>query len=174
MLLLLLGKGIHIAGAEVFTFPAPVEEPLSERYTVEVDGQQVDVYLAPVTDVSSDRLEPWMLQPGTLGEPYAFATFDFTGPVTVTVRSLRSPLKDVVVRPESAGVKYSVEDNSIQFVLTKPCQLSIEPEGRLNPLLLFANAPEKSPPGKDDPDIIYFGPGIHKPGKIHLGSHQTL
>jgi len=92
----------------------------------------------------------------------------------VTVRSLKAPLKDVVIRPESAGLDYTVKGDSIQFVLDKPCQLSIEPESRLNPLLLFANPPEANAPDKDDPDLIYFGPGIHKPGKILVGSNQTL
>jgi len=174
VLLLLCGIWVNIAGAEVFTYPAPEGESLSQRYTVEVDGKPVDVYLAPVTDVASDRLEPWMVQPGTLGEAYSFATFDFSGSVTVTVRSLKAPLNNLVIRPKSAGMQYKVEDNSIQFRLNKPCKLSIEPEGRLNPLLLFANSPQASPPDKDDPNVIYFGPGIHKPEKIRVGSGQTL
>jgi len=79
-----------------------------------------------------------------------------------------------VIRPESAGVKYKVKGDSIQFQLNQPCQLSIEPEGRLNPLLLFANPPQVNPPDKDDPNVIYFGPGIHKPERIRVGAGQTL
>ncbi len=174
MLLLLGSMWIHSAEAEVFTYPAPAQESLSKRYRVEVDGKNVDVYLAPVTNVASDKLETWMVQPGTLGEAYAFASFDFSGSVTVTVRSLKTPLNHLVIRPESAGLQYTIENNSIQFQLNKPCQLSIEPEGRFNPLLLFANAPPAGPPAKDDPNVIYFGPGIHKPDKIRVGSGQTL
>lgn len=163
-----------VAGAEVFTYSAPEGEELSKRYSVEVDGKNVDIYLAPVTDVAPDRLERWMVQPGELGEAYSFATFDFSGSVTVTVRSHKANLKNVVIRPESAGVKYKVKGDSIQFKLNQPCQLSIEPEGRLNPLLLFANPPQVNPPDKDDPNVIYFGPGIHKPEKIRVGAGQTL
>jgi len=165
---------INPAEAEVFTYPAPEGEELSERYSVKVDGKKIDVYLAPVTDVDSGRLEAWMVQPGDLGKAYSFATFDFSGSVTVTVRSLKASLKNLVIRPESAGVKYTVKGDTIQFQLDKPCTLSIEPKGRINPLLLFANAPEVNPPDKDDPNVIYFGPGIHKPEKIHVGSGQTL
>ena len=174
ILLLLCSILIHIAGAEVITYPAPEQETLSNRYRVEVDGENVDVYLAPVTDVVSDRLGPWMIQPGTLGDAYSFASFDFSGSVTVTVRSLKAPLNNLVIRPKSAGLQYKVADKSIEFQLKKPCKLSIEPEGRLNPLLLFANSPQANPPEKDDPNVIYFGPGIHKPEKIRVDSGQTL
>jgi hypothetical protein len=173
-LFLLLGAWNTVFAAEVITYPAPDKEPLSERYSVDVNGKNVAVYLAAVTDVAADRLQPWMLQPGTLGEAYSFASFDFSGSVTVTVRSLKVPPTDVVIRPESAGVKYTIGGNAITFVLDRPRLLSIELEGRLNPLLLFANPPEAGPPSREDPNVIYFGPGIHKPEKILVGSGQTL
>lgn len=173
-LLLICGVFINIAAAEVFTYPAPKQESLSKLYTVEVDGKPVDVYLAPVTAVASDRLGPWMVKPGELGGAYSFATFDFSGSVTVTVRSLKAPLNNLVIRPKSAGVQYKVAGNTIKVKLKKPCKLSIEPEGRINPLLLFANSLQADLPDKNDPNVIYFGPGIHKPTKIRIGSGQTL
>lgn len=79
-----------------------------------------------------------------------------------------------MIRPLSAGIEPKIEGNSFTFTLNKPCKLSIEPEGRIEPLLIFANAPEVNPPNEDDPNVIYFGPGIHKPEKINLSSGQTL
>ena len=54
--LLLCSILIYSASAKVLTYPAPEGESLSKRYSVEVDGKNVDVYLAPVTEVASDRL----------------------------------------------------------------------------------------------------------------------
>ena len=34
---------------------------------------------------------------------------------------------------------------------------------KLHNLHLFANAVEKSRPDPNDPDVIYFGPGVHQP-----------
>jgi hypothetical protein len=41
-------------------------------------------------------------------------------------------------------------------------------------LLLFANRPENNPPKHGDPNVVYFGPGIHKPERIALKAGQTL
>jgi hypothetical protein len=58
--------------------------------------------------------------------------------------------------------------------LKKPCNLSIEPNVKDNPLLLFANPIEENPPRQGDPNVIYYGPGSYKPGVIKLKSKQTL
>jgi hypothetical protein len=52
--------------------------------------------------------------------------------------------------------------------------LSIEPEGKKGPLLLFANPLETHAPQPQDPGVVYYGPGVHKPDRIALTSHQTL
>jgi hypothetical protein len=62
----------------------------------------------------------------------------------------------------------------MSFEADKPFQISIEPDGPSHGLLLFGNAPEKDKPKKGYPDVIYYGPGIYKPGIIHLKSGQTL
>ena len=50
----------------------------------------------------------------------------------------------------------------------------VEPDGRKGPLLLFANPLETDTPKQGDPNVVYFGPGVHKPEKIALQSGQTL
>jgi len=153
-------------------YPAPEEEILSEDYTLEVNGQPVDIYLAKIADVENP--ESWLLQPEDVGGPYSFTYFDFSGEVTIKITSLKKSLDNLVIRPLSAGIVPVVSGNSLTFTINEPIKLSIEPEGRIEPLILFANAPELNPPGEEDEDVIYFGPGIHKPERIELTSGQTL
>ncbi len=157
-----------MARAEVVTYPAPPGEPRSPDYEVWADGKKVDVYVARVLD------PPFAGKSWDFGGPYSFANFDMAGSVTVRVTS-KKPLRGTVLRPQSAGVKPTLEgDNALTLTLDAPRKLSIEPDGKRGPLLLFANPMETDAPKPDAPGVIYFGPGIHKPGRIDLAGGQTL
>jgi predicted neuraminidase len=152
----------------VVTYPAPPGEPLSTDYEVRADGKKVDVYTARVLD------PPFAKRQWDFGGAYSFANFDVSGPVTVRITSPRS-LRSVVVRPQSPAVKIKVEDeHTLLLTLDGPRKLSIEPDGKKGPLLLFANPIEKNPPKAKEVGVIYYGPGIHKPGLINVGDNQTL
>jgi len=165
-------KEFSNAEPEVILYPAPEGEILSEDYILEVNGQNVDIYLAKIAELENPP--DWTLKPEHVGGPYSFAYFDFSGEITLKVSSLKKPLDQVVIRPLSAGITPEVDGNSISFTITKPCKLSIEPDGRIEPLLIFANPPERDPPPEDAEHVLYFGPGIHKPERIELHSGQTL
>jgi hypothetical protein len=156
------------AWAEVVTYPAPPGETLSADCEVSVAGQKVDVYTARVLD------PPFAGKQRDYGGPYSFANFDFSGSVVVRIVSKRS-LANVVIRPESFGIKPTlIDENTLELTLDRPRKFSIEPDGRKGPLLLFANPLETDAPKPDDKDVIYFGPGVHKPEKIILESNRTL
>ena len=157
-----------LAWARVDVAPAPPDEPLSEEYRVSVSGQPVPVYTARVLDT------PFAGRQWDYGGPYAFANFDTDGCVEVRIAAKR-PLREVVLRPASADIKTKLEDDhTLVLSLPGPRKLSIEPDGKKGPLLLFANPLEKSPPLPNAPGVVFFGPGIHKPAKIEVGSNQTL
>jgi hypothetical protein len=152
----------------VVTYPAPAGEILSADYKVAAAGRQVDVYTARVLD------PPFAGKEYDYGGPYSFANFDMAGPVTVRITSPRS-LHDTVVRPPLAQVRMTVEDeHTLSLTLDRPCKISVEPDARKGPLLLFANPLEIHVPKQGDPNVVYFGPGVHKPEKILLKSNQTL
>ena len=162
----------HFAGtvsaSEVVTYPAPPGEPLSQDFEVRADGKPVDVYTARVLD------PPFAGKQWDYGGPYSFANFDTSGPVSVRIVSKRS-LRETVIRPQTAGVELKVEDDhTLILKLRGPRKLSIEPDGKKRPLLLFANPLQRDLPKPDDPGVIYFGPGVHKPGAIEVGDNQTL
>jgi hypothetical protein len=156
------------AWGEVIAYPAPAGEVVSTDYQVQAAGQKVDVYSARVLD------PPFASKEYDYGGPYSFANFDMAGPITAQIVSERS-LRSTVIRPQSAPVRMTVvDDHTLSLTLDKPCKISIEPDGRKGPLLLFANPPETDAPRPGDPNVVYFGPGMHKPEKIVLHNHQTL
>jgi len=152
-----LGLSPWLVG-EVVSFPAPPAEYLSGDYTIEVDGKSVPVY-AVQTQHHDHR--------------YSAAYFDFRGEATVTIRT-NLPLDHCAVLPARCGVTPLVRGREATFKLGKPCDLSFEPTGQDSPLLLFANPLEESAPRPNDPNVIYYGPGVHDVGLIRLKSNQTL
>jgi len=156
------------SSTKVITYPAPTGEVLSTDYEVNAADQKVDVYMARVLD------PPFAGKEWDHGGSYSFANFDMSGPVVVRIVSKQS-LENVVIRPQSSGIQPTLlDDHTLELTLDRPHKLSIEPDGKKAPLLLFANPLEISVPKSDDEGVIYFGPGVHKPEKIVLNSNQTL
>ena len=156
------------ASGKVVTYPAPAGDFLSSDYQVQAGGQKVDVYGARVLD------PPFAGKEYDFGGPYSFANFDMAGPVVVRITAERS-LRNTAIRPQSAGVRMTVvDDHTLDLALDRPCKFSAEPDGKKGPLLLFANPLETDAPKDGDPNVVYFGPGVHKPEKIVLGTGQTL
>ena len=146
------------AFSAVTRYPAPAPIRLSGDYAILADGLPIDVYAA-TTHLRDGK--------------YSYAYFDFSGSVTVSIKS-KFPFRHCRVLPLSSGVVSRVTGDSLEFTLDKPQDLSIEPNGPNSPLLLFTNPPETNAPNPKDPNVIYFGPGIHQAGLIKLSSHQTL
>ncbi len=157
------------ARAAVVTYPAPQGEALSSEYEVQAEGQPVVVYAARVLD------PPFAGKGYDYGGPYSFANFDVSGPVEVRITSKRS-LRETVIRPEVPAIQLRHEgDNALVLSLPGPRKLSVEPAGKQGPLLLFANPLEEAPPpAATAPRVVYFGPGVHKAGRITLTNGQTL
>ena len=148
----------NLMGA-VKVYPAPEGAILSNDYTVSVDGQKVAVYSAPGRE--------------GLGGNYSFAYFDCSGNANIEISTAKS-LDNLAIRPDNKAINQSVAGHKLKFSISNPCQVSIEPDGINGPLLLFANSIENNSPKNGDPNVIYYGPGIHKPGVIKLTDNQTL
>ena len=159
-LLLLAALSILTVNAKVISYPAPKGETLSSDYMVEVDGVSVPVYMAKTQHHD---------------KKYSIAYFDFSGTVTVKVKSKLS-LDHLNILPDKYAIHPSVNKDIATFHLNEPCDISFEPDGCNSPLILFCNELETDIPSKNDPNVIYFGPGEHNPenGLIRLGSNQTL
>jgi hypothetical protein len=148
-------------------YPGPAGIAASNQYSATVaqgTGPQASfVYkaLARKTDTNLELDTSW-------------TSFSFSGPVTVTVTKLSGTATGCLVRPYSAAVATSFAGNACTFTLTQPGNLSVEFEPNihnpvLHPMLVFANPPEVDVPSPSDPNVRYFGPGVHD-----LGSGQVL
>ncbi len=156
------------ASAALVTYPIPAGETPDANYEISVGGKKVDVYSARTLDA------PFAGKQWNFGGPYSFANFDTDGATEVRIVG-RRPLTNTVVRPESAGATARFEgDHTLILSLPGPRKLSIEPDGKNGPLLLFANPLEQDRPKPGAPGVVYFGPGVHQPGRVALSNDQTL
>ena len=147
------------AFAGVTTYPAPPGEAVTGDYAVAVNRKPVDVYAA---------------QSEFFGGDYFFASFDFSGKAEIHVTS-RVALDNVVIQPARSPIRVERRGSKeITLTAVAPFRISIERSGRIKPLLLFGNAEETDAPRPGDPNVVYFPPGVHRPGKIALTDNQTL
>ncbi len=152
---------------------APEGEALSELYEVIVDGVSAPVYACRVSAVPFNQVWPGYQRPIDQTELAGFACWDMSGPVSIEVRS-RRPIESVVVRPSALGIEPQVDGDRVTFELDRPRHLVLEVNGPHHALHLFASPPEADAPVPDAEGVRYFGPGVHRPGRITLGSNQTV
>lgn len=164
------------AAAQVTIYPAPAGEPSSEGYQVFVNGRQVFCY-------TSFRLAPDSKQTivGRPVAPVSFCSFDHSSPVEIEVRFLDGLQKagidtsKVTVRPLARNIRPTVRSGRIRFRIDRPGPITIEPGGSLDHVLhIFANPPERNLPDPKDPNVRYYGPGIHEVREIDVKSGQTV
>ncbi len=160
----------NAARAEIRVTPTPDGEPASEYWSVEVDGKSSFVYAARTADPPFEKYD--------YGGEYAFTSIDADEPVTVTIRELSGAKIDALtVRPLSAQIEpVKNDDGSYTLTIDQPRQISVEYNGRVHPLLIFVNPPEENVPNAEDPNVIYYPRGVHRPkgGAINLSDNQTL
>lgn len=161
------------AGGGVESWPAPPGEKLSEDYTLRVNGRAVPVYSCRVSAMPYNQVWPGYQRPLNQTELAGFAYWGMSGPVTVEVTA-RRVFRSVAVRPSSRKIQPAIKGRRITFRLSRPGQLTVELDGTHHALHLFADAPELGAPRPGDPNVLYFGPGVHRPGKIQLQSGQTV
>lgn len=153
--------------------PAPKGADLNGDFTVQVrqDGgtwQEVSSYMVNVDEVR-----------GTTHcvEKASMATFDFDGRVEVKVTYNKGKVDSAKIRPLSYGIPFRTKGRSMFFTLERPCNLSVEVNGDIfHNLHLFANPMETDVPDKNDPNVMYFGAGLHEPenGEVRVPSGKTL
>jgi polygalacturonase len=161
---------------KIVTYPAPAGEQLNEHYKISVEGHNVAVYSAKVAP--NDRLDPFVgVNTGRSQDYYdiaGFGYFDLQGSATVTI-TVPEEVLSAKVLPTSAGIKTVIHGHSMSFRSSSAKNLTIEINGEWERSLhLFVNPIEKRAPKPGDPNVIYFGPGIHTISHLEVGDNQTV
>jgi len=166
-------QGESGGGQGVVVWSAPPQEHLFEDYTLRVNGRDVPVYVCRVSAMPFNQVWPGYQRPLDQTELAGFAYWDMSSPVNVEVLSKR-PFQAVAVRPLARGIQPVVEGRRVSFPISRPGQFTVEFDGTHHALHLFANPPEMAPPRRTDQKVRYFGPGVHRPGRIVLTNGQTI
>lgn len=163
-----------VAGAEVNVAGVPQGISLNDDFTVKVrpEGKSkwvlVPTYLVKVDEVRETKHHV---------EHASMATFDFSEKVEIAVTYNKGKIDSARVRPLSYDIPFTIEGNTLQFSLEKPANLSVEVNGDIfHNLHLFANPLDTFEVDKKNPDLIYFGPGIHRfeGGEFRIPSGKTV
>lgn len=162
------------ANNQLVTYPAPEGARLKNDFTVKVrqpgkQWQPLDTYILEVKKVG-EAVEFEVKET-------SMSYFDFSGEVEVSVTFNRGPVESARVRPLSYEITPEVDGNTLTFKLDRPRNLSVEVNGDIfNNLHLFANPIEEYKPNLKDKNLIYYGPGIHRPDgeEIKIPSGKTL
>ena len=160
--------------SSLVSWPAPDGEPPSPHFALAVEGAPVFVYRAPVRAEIWQKDGLWSHHHPPAAEEAGFAIFDLRGPATVVVRPTR-PFKTAAVLPARTGISPVVADGTVRFQITEPRHLTVVLDGTdAVPLHLFVSRPEVNAPRPDDPNVIYFGPGVHDTNGLEPKSGQTV
>jgi len=158
-------------------YPAPAGETLSTDYQVTAGGKVVPVYTVKVAP--SDAARRWKAMDDKKNsadffDTAAFCYFDIDGTATVTV-TVGKDVTAAKILPASAGITPVIRGKSVSFDVASPANLTVEIDGEwVKSLHLFANPPETDIPRADDPDVIYFGPGVHEVSHLVVGDDKTV
>ncbi|CAG5072010.1 hypothetical protein DYBT9623_03950 [Dyadobacter sp. CECT 9623] len=161
-----------IYAQDIVTYTTPRGVPESDRFQVSVrsagnkNWQHVSVQTAKVNVRNANK-----------SGKCSFANFDasYAKPVEVRVTAKYGNFDAATIRPENNNITFTKNAKAIRFTLGKPQKISIEVgNDRLNNLFLFANELETNVPDKNDPNIIFLGPGLHKASDVKVKSGQTV
>ena len=174
-LVLLAGTAALHAEQSLRVYPAPANEPLSSDFKVSINQTDAPVYLAAVA-TADPKLRSRISTGDTASfrDHTSFVSFDMDDRVTVTV-TCPKPVESVKLLPSSSGITPVVDGNRVTFTIPKPQPLELEVNGDwVHGLQVFANPMETNAPDSNDPNVIYFGPGIHHIQDLKVGSGKTV
>lgn len=141
------------ASAHVVPLPGHPEQPLSARYRLIADGESVEV--------KAERFD------------FDVAMFTLGDAAIEVVVEVTEDFSDYSLKPFRHNINVSKRGNSLSFILHEAHKLVLQIPGR-TPLAIIVTPPESNVPEQGDPNLRYFGPGIHVAGIIAPLENETL
>lgn len=146
--------------ALVKTYPVPANITKSTAFEVKVQQntsswQTLDLYQIGLHEINS-----------TTGSAAvrlsSLAYFDLSGPTQVFIQYKNAVAKSVRVRPDSYQITPPLQNGSVILNLSKPQNLVVQFNDEVFDVLhLLVGGVEDDIPSPSDPNVVYYGPGVH-------------
>lgn len=150
--------GTAAGTATVQVNPGNPTSPVATAHSVSVNGTAVPVKAESVSGTSHDVA--------------MFAKGSGTATVSVTMPGLAASATPVVT-PRTFGIQTERSGDTVTFTIRDAHPLVIETPG-VRALFLYVTPAETDVPSASDPNVRYFGPGVHDAGVIRPSSGQTV
>jgi hypothetical protein len=157
----------------IVTYPVPDGVAQNGSFEVHVrngqsEWQRLGVYSTTLKQINAET-------GGDQRFNSSVAYFDFSGEVEVKVRYTKGAIQKARIRPLSYDIEPVVEEDTVEFTLTEPRKVVVEVNDDLYDCLhLLAHPIESDAPDPEDPNVVYFGPGVHTGEAVAVASGQTV
>jgi len=154
-------------------YPVTQSDERYDGYRIFINGREYPCDCARVSKIPFNRRWPGYQRKPSQSELINFISLETDEPLEFKIIT-KDPFEEVLSLPQNSITNIKKEDEyTISFTLPGSGYYSVEPFGRRNPLLIFADKPEKND-YKNQKNLIYFPAGIHNAGTIELDDDQTL
>lgn len=104
------------------------------------------------------------------------ATFEHDVPVEIEATYLNGKAEGAKIRPVSANITPRTTGSTATFTLNEPRNVVLQIGDEIFDVLhLLTNPIDNNMPSEDDPDVIYYGPGLHTSSEpLNISSGQTV
>ncbi|WP_225095669.1 glycosyl hydrolase family 28 protein [Streptomyces sp. CoH27] len=146
---------------KLVTYPLPSGMPTNTSFKVRVrtapdgDWQTLDIWRPQLEEIN----------PATgSGKVYnsSMVYFDFRGSAEIEVTYLKGGTTKARIRPDSLGITPDLLGDTLRFTLDEPRDVVVQINDEIFDCLhIVTHHIDPNPPSADDPDILYFGPGVH-------------
>ena len=151
----------------------PKEEQTVSDFLVRLDGQETKPYFCRVSSMPYNTPWPGFQRPLEQTEVASFVSFEMDQPVSVSLTAAKD-FSNLAIRPLSKKIQAQVKGREITFTITQCGYYTVELDGWHNALHLFANPVSDFGVNQYDPNVLYYGPGVHDIGHLELEEGQTL
>jgi len=166
-----------IQKTNVIIYPILQDEPVSEDFSIKVENKDAPVYIAkvaPLDKMLRHRAMDDKVNSGKYFDTASFTYFDISGKAKVKVKH-KEKIDSYKILPSSAKIEAKVVNDELEFTILPGQNLTVEiNDDIIHSLHIFVNHIEKGKPDPKDPNVIYFGPGIHEISRLIIKDNQTL
>ncbi len=149
----------------------PYQEPISDEYSVKLNGQEIPVYTCRISKYPFNRVWPGVQRPTDQTELASFVNIVSDEELELEV-TVKVGYERILIKPYSKGVKFTDDNGRIRFTLKENGTYVLQADSYHHTLYIFNGKPIAEPKLEDV--TYYFGPGVHMPGKIVLNDNESV